>query len=435
MTSDHRMRVAACLLGVVGAAAQVSPAFASAFMLREQTPDLTGNAFVGGAAKAYDASTVFSNPAGMVRLDQNEFDAAVSGIFPHASFSGENFMGPGVTTSGTTGSNAVSPAAIGSNAGVIGITPDLKLGLSVTTPFGQRVSYPGDFVGRYHGLVTSVTDIAVSLALAYRINDHWSVGGGPIIDYFHARVTSALNLGPLDAFGNTVGDARGDDFGVGYNLGILYQYDEHTRIGLDYRSRIRHTISGKQSISVPGELAGAVPGVASALSNLNSDIKAGVTLPDNLALSFYHDLTPRLAVMADLQWTHWAVFNQIGIVPTNGSPTTTLSENWHDTIFAGIGANYKLRDNLVLQSGFAYDQSPVTDGNRNARIPDKSRLDLGIGAAYDVIPGVRLALAYLHAFPTGKANINNVSNSTSGQLVGHYDDHADIVSAGITVKF
>ena len=75
-------------------AAGATAAHASGFALREGSADWMGNAFAGETAKAYDASTVFTNPAGMVRLNQSEFDASVNGIFPTINFSGANFVGP-----------------------------------------------------------------------------------------------------------------------------------------------------------------------------------------------------------------------------------------------------------------------------------------------------------------------------------------------------
>ena len=63
---------AALLAGASGVA------HASGYGLRETTADQLGNAFVGGAAKAYDASTVWYNPAGMALLDDNEFEAGLS---------------------------------------------------------------------------------------------------------------------------------------------------------------------------------------------------------------------------------------------------------------------------------------------------------------------------------------------------------------------
>ena len=47
----------------------------------------------GDTAKAYDASTVWSNPAGMVRLNWNEIDAAANLILANSKFSGGNSIG------------------------------------------------------------------------------------------------------------------------------------------------------------------------------------------------------------------------------------------------------------------------------------------------------------------------------------------------------
>ncbi|MBV9813263.1 MAG: outer membrane protein transport protein, partial [Acetobacteraceae bacterium] len=186
------MRTAGVALAAGCGVAASAPAWASGFALREGSADWMATAFAGDAAKAYDAATVWSNPAGMVRLNQSEIDGSLNGIFPTITFSGANFVGPTATTPGRTGGNLIEPAATGGVFGVWSYSPDLKFGIGSTAPFGQRVSNGGDFVGRYQSLVSSITDIAVIAAVSYRINDQISVGGGPVFDYFHARLTQAL---------------------------------------------------------------------------------------------------------------------------------------------------------------------------------------------------------------------------------------------------
>src|ERR1700759_1140855 len=88
----------------------IGDARAAGFALREGSADWMANAFAGNTAKAYDASTAYNNPAGMVRLDKNDLDAAVSGIFPSINFSGTNRVGT-AQTPGTTGGNLIEPAA------------------------------------------------------------------------------------------------------------------------------------------------------------------------------------------------------------------------------------------------------------------------------------------------------------------------------------
>ncbi len=428
-------------LGLTGATCLSSAAFASGFALREGTADWLGNAFAGESAKAYDASTVWTNPAGMVRLDQDEIDGSVSYIAPSFNFTGSN-TNPltGGNVSGTTGGNAIAPAASGSLFGVWVLSPKFRLGFSVTSPYDERVSYPGDFVGRYQSLVSSITDINFGLALSYKVNDHLSIGGGPNVDYFDARLTQALNVPFLSAATgqDPLADIHGNDLGVGYNVGILYQFDDATRIGIDYRSRIRHNITGEEKITVPALYSLLSPETAAILAAANSGATTSITLPDDLDIGLYHQITEKWAVMGSVEWTDWSLFNALDVTPTNGAPGTTIGEDWRNTWYAGIGTNYQLLDKVMLQTGFAYDESPVTDSNRTTRVPDANHYDLGFGVQYQILPSTKLQLAYLHVFSPGGTINNTASNSPltpSGTIIGNYDAADDSVTAGLTVKF
>ena len=70
--------------------------------------------------------------------------------------------------------------------GVWDFSPRLKLGMAVTAPFGERLAYSTDFVGRYQSLVSSVSNIQIALSAAYRINEHISIGAGPVISLLSA---------------------------------------------------------------------------------------------------------------------------------------------------------------------------------------------------------------------------------------------------------
>jgi long-chain fatty acid transport protein len=426
--------LAVSALATAGAVGGAGGAEAAGFALREGSADWMANAFAGETAKAYDASTTFTNPAGMVRLNANEIDASVNGIFPSATFSGANFVGPTLTTPGTQGGNVIQAAATGATFAVWDFSPDLKFGFAATSPFGQRVSNPTDFVGRYQSLVSSITDLNFSISTAYRINEHISIGGGAVIDYLNARLTEAINIGVNQLVGDPVGDVHGDNVAAGFNLGALYQFDDNTRVGLDYRSRITHSINGTQSVFVPPLLAAASPVAAAQLRFLNSPASTQVTLPDSVTLGFYHQIDPQWAVMADLQWTHWSLLKNVLIVPSNGTPVTNLPENWRNTWFAAVGASYRVTEKLLLQTGFAYDESPVTDRTRTTRIPDSDRYDLAVGATYSVLPNVNLRAAYVHAFFSG-ASVNGAASATSGVISGNYSVKADVFSLGATVKF
>ncbi len=433
--------LAATALGALATFGLGQAAHASGFGLREGSADWLGNAFAGSEAKAYDASTAWTNPAGMALLNQDELDGNVSYISPSANFSGYN-TNPltGGTVSGTQGGNAVTPAASGALFGVFALAPNWRLGFSVTNPYGERTSYPSDFVGRYQSLVSSITGVDFGIALSYKVNNHFSVGGGPVIEYFDARLTQSLNVPVLSAATgqDPTADVYGSNVGVGYNVGALYQFDDATRIGIDYHSRIRHDINGTQTITTPGIYSALSPATAAELAEGNSSATTTITMPDSVGVGIYHQITSAWAVMGSVEWTHWALLNSLNVTPTNGFPGTVIYENWRNTWFAGIGTNYQLTDRIMLQAGFAYDQSPVTDANRTSRVPDADHYDLGFGAQYKITQAATFELAYGHVFSPG-GSINSTASSSlptpSGALIGDYTASDNSVTAGVTMKF
>lgn len=317
------------------------------------------------------------------------------------------------------------------------LAPDLWAGFSVTAPYGERTSYPKDFVGRYQSLVSAITDINLGLSLAYKVNDHLSIGGGPNFDYFAARLTQALDVPTLSALTgqDPTSALKGNDIGIGYNLGALYQFDDATRIGIDYRSRIQHNLTGNETVTVPGSYPAPYP----ALLEANNGIaKTSITLPDSASIGIYHQLTDKLAVMGSVQWTDWSLFNTLNVTTGNGTPLVSIAEKWRNTWFVGVGANYQATDKLMLQTGVSYDQSPVDNANRTTRVPDADHYNLGFGVKYQILPSTTLQLAYLHVFTPG-GTINNSAAAPGGLqagiIAGTYDASDNSVTAGVAVKF
>lgn len=430
------MRRAATAFAVAACAAAASnQARATGFELREGSADWMANAFAGDTAKAYDAATVWSNPAGMARLNQNEIDASVNGIFPTINFSGANYVGPTATTPGTTGGNLIQSAATAGIYAVWSVTPNFKLGFGADAPYGQRVTNPSNFVGRYQSTVSSITDEAFTISGSYKINEQWSIGGGPVLDTFDARLTQAINTGPASVLGDPAADLHGSNVGVGYNLGVLFQPTPDLRFGVDYRSRIQHNISGTQSIFIPPAVTAFAPSLATALFSQNSAASTKITLPDSVTAGVYYQATPKLALLSDIGWTDWALVKSISIVPSSPfAAPSTINENWQSTVNVSIGANYLIRPDLLLQGGLAFDQSPVTNSNRTSRIPDSNRYDISIGAQYEVMANVTVQVAYAHIF-FASAPVSTQASATSGVLVGSYSNSANTAALGVRVRF
>jgi hypothetical protein len=126
--SRSRHAVIACTLAAGWFAAP--PALAGGVMLYEIGTEDLGLASAGYTARAQDASTVFTNPAGMTRLDGTQVTASLQALYGDLGFS------IGQSTSAALGSgNGGNPIGWFPGGGAFvsySVSPDLKLGFAAT---------------------------------------------------------------------------------------------------------------------------------------------------------------------------------------------------------------------------------------------------------------------------------------------------------------
>ena len=174
------------------------------------------------------ASTAFTNPAGMVRLNQNEirrlYERDLSVRRPSAGRTSSAHQ----TTPGLQGGNSFSrprPA----RPSRCGTYPADR---SLASPIDLALRTQGYQPGRFRRTVSEPRfqrhRLNFTISAAYRINEHFSMGGGPVIDYFKSRLTQAINIGVNQLVGDPVADLHGDDVGCGFNVGGLYQFNDDT---------------------------------------------------------------------------------------------------------------------------------------------------------------------------------------------------------------
>lgn len=449
-----------CLIAM-GVCLAGQAAFASSFGLREESAEGLGNSFAGQTAKAYDSSTVYYNPAGMALLTANEISDTVTWISPDVRFSGSN-SNPlyasgigGPTTAGIQGPNVIKPAAIGSIFAVYQLDPDWHVGFSFAVPYGQRSEYKENWVGRYEALASDLTDYEASLVASYKINDQFAIGGGPRVDYLNGRLSQAINISTVGLLiGSVTNNAglknlalgwaetgtdglaklTGDSYGVGYTLSGLYTPDSDTRIGLAYKSKSFHNLTGTSQLTLPASASAAGPVFNSLFTTGSASLK--VTLPDTATVGIYHALNDRWAVMSDIQWTEWSTIKSLNVLNSSKALISMTPENWKNTFFFSFGVNYKPADRWTLHFGTAYDQAPMNDSNRLARIPDSNRYWASFGVSYGISPSSDVHFGYGHLFtPGGSITDATAQAMGGGVLTGSYQASVDIVSATYAMRF
>ncbi len=420
-----------------------SQAQASGFALIENSASGQGNAYAGGAAHTTDASTVFFNPAGMMRLEGDSISLAGHIIMPDASFtnngSTSQIFGPLTGPNDDGGASAFVPNFYW----VKTLDEKRKFGFGVQTLFGLATKYDANWVGRYHAVETDLKTVNLNPSIAYQVNDQLSVGGGLDVVFGDIIFTSAIDIGAIcpllpivacagpqanDGFADLTGDNFGDP-GFGFNFGLQYEMDANTVLGLSYRSEIDLDFEGDADFTLPANAAD-VPGDTGGLF-LDTGINAGVTLPASLSLSAANTVG-KVTYLADITWTGWRSYDELRIIYVNpGQPDTVTTQNWDDTFRYSIGFDYQYSDIMVLRSGIAFDETPIPSAERRtARIPGNDRTWLSFGLTYTIDDRKSIDVGYSHLF-IDDANINNTIEAAvplAATLTGQYDASVDIIS-------
>ncbi len=409
-------------------------ALAAAFQLKEDSAVGLGTAFAGAGSAANTPATVFTNPAGMTQLPGLQIGLGSSLIAPSFTLNGSARNAFGQPIQGNNDADGGNLALVPHGYATYRVSPDLTLGLAVTSPFGLQTYYGPDFIGRYQADKTQLETIDVNPAIAWRVAPWLSLGAGVSADYAIAEFATGINS-PAVAFGafgrflplqDGLFRLRGDDWAFGYNFGALVTPIPGTKIGLTYRSRIQHDFAGDATFDVPAPLS-----LSPAFRNGGATAK--LVLPDTAGLSLTQTIASRWTGYADLTWTNWSQFKNLSVFRDTGQPISATPEHYRNSFFVSTGASYELNDTITLRAGIAYDKTPVQDAYLTARVPDASRYWLAVGASYRVLPNATVDFGYAHIF-VDDSTIHEVS-ATGDLLTGTYSNHIDIVSLGSRLAF
>jgi long-chain fatty acid transport protein len=414
-------------------------ASAAGFALIEQSASGMGNAFAGGSAAAEDASTIFFNPAGMTYLPDDQLVVSGHAIRPSATFTNNgSHSAAGAATPGGNGGDAGDWSLVPNMYFSKSITPDIKLGLGISAPFGLQTSYDPGWVGRYQALQSELYTININPSIAFKATDRLSLGFGVSAMRAEAKLTNAVDVGSILGGGlnqnfDGLAHLKGDDWGIGWNAGAIFQFNDSTRFGLAYRSEVHEKLEGNVNFTFQ---PGTPGGVSTALHN--GAVNASLTLPDSLSASLFHQLNDQWDIMADVTWTGWSSFKTLTATYSTGAALSSTPENWKNTVRVSAGATYHYSDALRLRGGIAYDESPVPDAFRTPRIPDNDRTWLAFGASYKITPAADVDVGYTHIF-VKNTSINKTTDTSFAQaqdtVIGSYDSDVNIVSLQLTYNF
>ncbi|TYP00267.1 long-chain fatty acid transport protein [Geothermobacter ehrlichii] len=430
-------------------------AYGSGFAIIEQSVSGLGNAFAGGAAVAEDATTIFFNPAGITRIKGQQVVVGMHIIYPQADFSGT------AQTSALLGSVPITGS--GKDGGESAFVPNLyyvynpenspwAFGLGINAPFGLVTEWDRNWIGRYHAVKSDVETININPVVACKVDDHLSVAVGASAQRIDAELSSAVDFGSILAASAVPGAVptqqdgfsvlEADDWAFTFNVGVLYEFDEDSRIGAHYRSQVNYEAKGTAEFSYDNVPAGFIP-ILQGAGFVNQDASADINLPASFSLSGYHRFSPSFAVMADATLTFWSSFDELRVKFANGVlPDSVTTENWDNNWRLSLGGVYTVNDSLDLRFGVAFDETPIPGAEyRTPRIPGEDRYWVAVGAGYRFSDALSLDFGYTHLF-VPDAKINKLAgtdptgeNFFRGDLVGEFENSVDIASLQLNWNF
>ena len=428
-----KMKTIARLMPLLAAGLASGQAAAAGFQLLEQNASGIGNAYAGSAAVAENASTIFFNPAGMTQLKDREVSVGLSLVRPTFKFKNQDssvgaFNNAG--NGGDAGSWAFLPNAYMSWA----LTKDVYAGVGFGAPFGLMTEYSSPWVGGAHALKFDIKTYNINPSIAWRVNEKVSVGAGinfqrMEVEYARLVSSSAVPLPQVMALNGTRAILSASDNSWGWNIGALFTLSPSTKVGVSYRSKIKHELEGRLQPSGP---AAAEIGTRSAT--------ADVELPDTFILSVAQSLNDKWEMLGDISWTGWSSIPAVNIVPSTGD-VEKLDTRFRDTWRYALGANYRLNDTVKLKFGVAYDQTPVPGAqHRLVSLPDNNRTWFSTGAQLKLDKDARLDLGVAYLFVPESHIDNNQSTPANprtdkGYVKGVYDARVWIFGAQYSMAF
>lgn len=379
-----------------------------------------GLASAGYTARAQDAATVFTNPAGMTRLDGNQLVLSGQMLYGSVGFD----IGTGTTAALGTGDGG-NPIEWLPGGGLFyshSVSDDVKIGLAVTGNFGSVVEYERGWVGRYRAQESTLIGYSILPSVAWRANEKLSLGASVNFMYGDFDTTVAVNniFGPDGSL--TLDDT---DWAVGANVGLLYEASPTTRFGLTYNSPVDLDF---RSAAQWQNLAPAISLLLNSQGLLNANVDLGVTVPQGLNAGFYHETGPQWAVLGSVGWQQWSKFGRVNVgVDSNNPISLTTALDFDDTWHVALGTQYKVSEAWLLNAGVAYD-SGFQDKNSVALVlPVNAAWRFGFGGQQRISErfnwGASVEYIYGGDLRTDITGSVPVAIGGRGDIVGAYNDN------------
>lgn len=386
-------------------------------------------------AQAYDASTLFYNPAGLGFLEGTHFYGGVTVISPSAKFVG---AAPLLDETVHDAKEQIFPP--------VGLyvthqfTDKIGAGISVTNPFGLGLGWEDDFPGRAISKDVTLQTFYISPIVAYQLMPELSVAAGAdiVLSSINLQRNALLfNSEGVPGTGTEVAEAELEgsaDPAFGFTAGIMYR-KEKLGLGFMYRHSITlKTDNADASFTLLSGLDAKTAAIAGGLL-VAQKVKTELNLPNYFVAGIYYKFTEKLGVEFDYSWYGWSVFDEIALEFEDERLNQTIAENYFDEYQLRVGAHYDLNENFSVRGGYIYDRTPQPIESVSPLLPDDTRNDFTFGLGYTngkfTVDG-----GYMYVNIGERSTVEDGVGKNDNGFNGTYQSHAHLffLSFGYTIK-
>lgn len=378
-----------------------------------------------GVAVINSSESVFFNPASLVYLeDKLNISAGVSGVFSNIAYQNTE-----------TGANARSDNPMATPLYLYAsykATDWLSIGLGVYTPYGSEVRYEDDWAGSHLVNNIKLQAIYIQPTVSVKINDMWSVGGGPIYATGSVNFNRNLNRTLTDLDGNR-SNVTVDASGIsswGWVASTLFTPYENFHVGFTYRSKIDMDADEGTAVfeNVPNSPLAPFK---------DTSIKAGLPMPAEMTLGASYTFHDKLTLAFDFNRAFWSAYESLDIDFADPNiPDSKNARNYKNSSAYRFGAQYNVTQLFTLRAGYYFDGTPVRDGYFAPETPRNDSNNFTAGLTVNISNSLQIDASFLYShFKEVNASYDYYSeNGAAVPFKGTYKTNAFVPGLGLTYK-
>ena len=423
---------------------------AAGYQTITQSTSVLGSAQAGMSAGPYDLSRLSLNPAALGLGSGFDISVNLTGITTSQTMRDS----AGTTSLGTPlggGNGGDSGGVFGLPSFYAGYSLDdrTRLGIGVTSYFGLGSKWDAGWQGRYYAGSASLAVIDITPVISFQPIPSLIIAGGPVFEYARTKTNTAIDFGSIDvvqtggAFGGVPGGSDGSlatratSWAAGFILGATYDLFEGTRLGVSYRSELRHGQRGTADFSLGGPTGQGLAAATGAFAD--SKIRSGLDNPATLIFGLSQQITPSFTLFADARRTFWSSVKHLTISfdnPANPAAVTVL--DLRDSWFVAQGGRYQINERLAVRAGAAYDQAATRTPTRSPILAENTSYWVAGGLEAQLNENLRLDFALGHRFmadaPVALSS-TQTGNAVRGNYRGTASSSANFAAIQITWRF